>query len=197
MELNHHFGVKPLRHIRLMLQLMLLTVGLCAFGGCGGDSETGAEFGKGSLLPSAQNEGQAVDSTDSAALMANGATSDSTITAMPSLAAVPSEKSSTSAQVPQTADQKMKQSAPAKSSTAVAEGDYSVQVGSFRSQDNALALVVRVTEMGYRPEVEVASLGGQTYHRVIVNGLHSQQEAERCGEHIRSQEGITYLIRRR
>lgn len=78
-----------------------------------------------------------------------------------------------------------------------AEGDYSLQLGSFRSAENARRQADRLRELGYEPELEVASLGGQTYHRVVLRGFPERAEAERLGEHIRSQLGITYLIRQK
>ncbi len=75
------------------------------------------------------------------------------------------------------------------------KGGYSLQLGSFRSVDNARAQVERIQGLGLKPTVEVATLGGQTYHRVVLHGPADRSEAERLGEHIRSQLGITYLIR--
>jgi len=76
-------------------------------------------------------------------------------------------------------------------------GDYSLQLGSFRSADNARARAERINTLGYTPAVEVATLGGQTYHRVVLRGLGDRDAAERIGEKIRSQLGITYLIRQK
>lgn len=76
-------------------------------------------------------------------------------------------------------------------------GDYSLQLGSFRSAANARAQVERIGTLGHQPEVEVATLGGQTYHRVVLRGLADRAEAERLGENIHSRLGITYLIRQR
>jgi len=76
-------------------------------------------------------------------------------------------------------------------------GAFSLQLGSFRNVDNAHAQVARIRELGYSPTVEVASLGGQTYHRVVLRGLADRSEAERFGEHVRSELGITYLIRQK
>jgi cell division septation protein DedD len=77
------------------------------------------------------------------------------------------------------------------------EGSFGLQLGSFRSVENAQAQAERLRKLGYKPVLEVASLGGQTYHRVVLRGLPDRAEAERLGEHIRSQTGITYLIRQK
>jgi len=76
-------------------------------------------------------------------------------------------------------------------------GAFSLQLGSFRSANNARVQAERINEMGYFPVIEVASLAGQTYHRVMLHGLPDRNESERLGELIRSQLGITYLIRRK
>ncbi len=76
-------------------------------------------------------------------------------------------------------------------------GEYSLQLGSFRSAANARAEVERIAAFGHTTEVEVATLGGQTYHRVVLRGLADRAAAERLGEDISSQLGITYLIRRK
>jgi DedD protein len=78
-----------------------------------------------------------------------------------------------------------------------ADGPFSLQLGSFSSADNADRQANRIRDMGYNPGVEVATLGGQTYHRVVLRGLADRDEAERLGEHIRSQLEITYLIRQK
>ncbi|MDX2474800.1 MAG: SPOR domain-containing protein [Candidatus Krumholzibacteria bacterium] len=76
-------------------------------------------------------------------------------------------------------------------------GTFSLQLGSFRSAENARAEAERIAALGHSVVVEVASLGGQTYHRVVLRGLADRNEAERLGENIRSQLGITYLIRQK
>ena len=80
---------------------------------------------------------------------------------------------------------------------SVADGAFSLQLGSFRSAENARAQADRITGLGYAPVVEVATLAGHTYHRVVLHGLPDRDEAERLGEKIRSQLGVTYLIRRK
>jgi len=146
--------------------------------------------------------GSGLVANDSTALPDSTAVISTEDQEMPALAPVPEDngadaESTADRGVSQSADQKLTQKQNNESKKAAVDGEFSVQIGSFRSADNAHALVAKVTELGYRPEVEVASLGGQTYHRVVVFGLFSRQEAEQCGEHIRSAEGITYLIRHR
>ncbi|MBE0566782.1 MAG: SPOR domain-containing protein, partial [Krumholzibacteria bacterium] len=78
---------------------------------------------------------------------------------------------------------------------AVPGGTYSLQLGSFRSLDNARSLGARVEALGYAPVLESAVVGGQTYHRVLLRGLADRTEASRTGERLRSELGVTYLIR--
>lgn len=85
----------------------------------------------------------------------------------------------------------------ARSRVSAGTGAYSLQLGSFRSAANAEAEVARIAALGRTPDIEVATLGGQTYHRVVLHGLADRAEAERLGEEIHSQLGITYLIRQK
>lgn len=75
-------------------------------------------------------------------------------------------------------------------------GPYVLQLGSFRRAGNAEEQVARLQALGYDARIEVAVLGGQTYHRVSLVGLESKEEARRLGEKIRADLGIAYLIRR-
>jgi cell division septation protein DedD len=84
---------------------------------------------------------------------------------------------------------------PVSAKVAPVVGTFNLQLGSFRSAENAMALADRVRAMGQNPYVEVATLGGQTYHRVVLRGLKDRNQAERLGESLRGSLGITYLIR--
>jgi DedD protein len=93
------------------------------------------------------------------------------------------------------------QAAPPKARTTPAPtapgGDFSLQVGSFRQQENAGKLAAQVQELGYKARVETAVVGGLTYHRVFVRGLADRTEAENLGEELRSRLGINYLVLRK
>ena len=54
----------------------------------------------------------------------------------------------------------------------------------------------RISALGYEPVIEDSDLGGQTYHRVMLRGVGDMAEASRLGEHIHSELGIAYLVRR-
>lgn len=76
-------------------------------------------------------------------------------------------------------------------------GSYSLQLGSFGKIEGAERRVAALRTLGYAPVIETATVTGQTYHRVFLRGLPDQAAAEALGEQLRSEMGITYLIRRR
>jgi len=78
---------------------------------------------------------------------------------------------------------------------AAATGGFDLQLGSFRRESNVRVLQDQLRALGHNPEVEVASLAEQTYHRVLIRGLQSREEATRLGEDLHAQLGLTYLIR--
>jgi len=81
-------------------------------------------------------------------------------------------------------------------SVSSGEGAYSLQLGSFTNLDNARKQADRISALGYAPVIEESNLGGQTYHRVMLRGVGDMAEASRLGEHIHSEIGIAYLVRR-
>jgi len=76
------------------------------------------------------------------------------------------------------------------------DGLYSLQLGSFTNLENARNQAERIRALGYAPAIEESNLGGQIYHRVMLNGVGDMAEASRLGEHIHSKLGIAYLVRR-
>jgi len=83
-------------------------------------------------------------------------------------------------------------------STSVSSGDgaYNLQLGSFTNLDNARKQADRISILGYSPVIEESNLGGQIYHRVMLQGVGDMAEASRLGEYIHSELGIAYLVRR-
>lgn len=81
-------------------------------------------------------------------------------------------------------------------SVSSGEGAYDLQLGSFTNLDNARKQADRIGALGYAPVIEESNLGGQTYHRVMLRGVGDMAEASRLGEHIHSEIGIAYLVRR-
>jgi len=87
---------------------------------------------------------------------------------------------------------------PFESSRAGAgDGDFSLQLGSFLNDEYLAERVELIRGLGYSPVVEVASVAGQTYHRVFLRGLSDRDEAVRIGEELVSRLAITYLIRQK
>jgi len=79
---------------------------------------------------------------------------------------------------------------------ATGEGTYSLQLGSFTSLANARKQADRIQALGYKPEVVQYDLGGKIYHRVMLERIGDMAAASKLGEHIHSELGIAYLVRR-
>ena len=185
-----------LRHLPSRLALFVVIAALAALAaGCGGDKEPAPDANQSSrsMVPAGLDTA-AVDSLTAAMPAdvdaASRGTDDGEVRA-----AIKSSDTAPAAAGPSGAAQARGQTAPARVTDT--GGGYTVQLGSFARETNAEALAARVKELGYRPVVEVATLGGQTYHRVVLGGLSDRNEAERLGEHIRSELGITYLVRQK
>lgn len=162
----------------------IVSAALIALPGCGGDNDTPAPAGHALVPgPGALPDTAAVDSTalDAAAPAAEPAAE----TAAPQTIA-PAGEQPRRTEPPRTTDVARK---PAPG------GAFSLQLGSFRSLDNARRLVGRVEALGYAPVLESVVIGGETHHRVVLRGLPDRAEAAAVGERLRSELGITYLIR--
>lgn len=158
---------------------------LLAGAGCGGDKEQGDGLPAQGLVPGSVVTTETADSAGAAIDQAAADTAGQAATPAPeTLAPVP--KATPRREPPRTAAS-ARQAAPG--------GTFSLQLGSFRSLDNARALGARVEALGYAPVVESAVVAGQTYHRVLLHGLGDRSEASRTGERLRTELGITYLIR--
>jgi hypothetical protein len=84
---------------------------------------------------------------------------------------------------------------PSLSSSAGGSGAYLLQLGSFSNLENARKQADRLRDNGYDPVLETSTLGGQTYHRVVLRGLPDKSAASALGERIHAELGITYLVR--
>lgn len=84
--------------------------------------------------------------------------------------------------------------APKKQSPA--GGSFSLQVGSFRQEENAVNLAKKVKDLGYPSSIEIGDVGGLIYHRVFIRGFGDRVQAEKLGEELRSELGINYLVLR-
>lgn len=165
------------------LSAVLLAGALLAAAGCGGDKDTGEGLPARGLVPGAVQLDDTA-ATDTAALADPYAAPTEAAPAAEAL--VPPPSTTPRREPPRSADQ-ARQAAPG--------GTFSLQLGSFLSLDNARSLAARIEALGYAPDLESAVVGGQTYHRVLLSGLADRTEASRTGERLRSELGVTYLIR--
>ncbi len=191
--------VSALRRVAIFL---CLAVVLTALGGCGKDdnneaapAESTAQAQPRAMVP-ATTDSAATDSLTGAGEMENPAEAGTATGAHESVTADEGALAATKPTGDQSTETKV--SSPFNRTQVLAtDGAFSLQLGSFSNADNAQNQVKRIGDLGYTTTVEVASLGGQTYHRVVLRGLADRNEAERLGEEIRSQLGITYLIRQK
>ena len=171
----------------------LVLIGVLLLAGCGKDDK-GLDRGR---LPAYTP--QSAFPTDSATVdttLGGGTAAADTATASKPAATTTSTPSATLAAPPQGGASA--EPAPRPQDAArkpAAGGRYSLQLGSFRSLDNARALATRVEALGYEPVLESVVLGGDTHHRVLLRGLADRADASRTGETLRAKLGITYLIR--
>ncbi len=73
-------------------------------------------------------------------------------------------------------------------------GDYSLMVGSFQKEFNAIDRVKKLQKLGFRPVQEMATIGEQDYYRVHLRGIKSYDEAQNLGSFIKGKLGIDYLV---
>lgn len=185
----------PVAAILRALGLLLVMGALALVGGCGDQDDTETPARKRSLLPVAQDsivvDSLAVrsDARPAPGTLGGSAVSSSLAAAKPSLQAV--------AATGKAAAEPVAKNSIRRPRVPSVDGAFSLQLGSFRNANNARIQAERINALGYVPVIEVASLAGQTYHRVVLQDLPDREEAERLGERIRSQLGITYLIRRK
>lgn len=72
---------------------------------------------------------------------------------------------------------------------------YSVQVGSFRSREQAESLLNRLTQKGYRVAIRPTTLPGKgIWYRVQVGGFTERGAADRLAQQLASQERMTGVI---
>lgn len=80
---------------------------------------------------------------------------------------------------------------------ALGDGIFSLQLGSYTVASFAEEKAAQLRDLGYPGTVEEAEVGGQSYHRVFIRGLADRQSAEKLGEDLHTQLGLSYLIRRK
>jgi DedD protein len=96
-----------------------------------------------------------------------------------------------------TTESKPKPHAAARVSLSQA-GDYTIQVSSFQSTDQANALKGRLSKKGYAAYVQSVDLSDKgTWHRVRVGTYRDKDGAERVASDLRSQESLPATVMKR
>lgn len=92
-----------------------------------------------------------------------------------------------------------KPKAPAAARVSLSQtGDYTIQVSSFRSMDQASELKGRLSKKGYAAYVQSVDLSDKgTWHRVRVGNYRDKDGAERVASDLRSQESLPATVMRR
>lgn len=75
-------------------------------------------------------------------------------------------------------------------------GEYSLQLGSFRTRANAEARAQVIRDTGYAPEISAVVVDGTTYHRVEIRNLADRSTAERVGRELKDLLGIDFLVKK-
>ncbi len=87
---------------------------------------------------------------------------------------------------------------PARTATAPpAGGSYAVQVGAFERSVYADKRVAALGDAGISARIETAQVNGVTYHRVIVPGLPTLDEARSLAARVERDLGFATLVRKR
>jgi cell division septation protein DedD len=93
----------------------------------------------------------------------------------------------------QTAAASTKQSAAGK--VPLQAAGYSVQVGSFRSRNQAESLLHRLAQKGYRVAIQPATIPGQgVWYRVQVGGFPERGAADRLAQQLVTQERVAGVV---
>jgi cell division septation protein DedD len=95
-------------------------------------------------------------------------------------------------------DVKPKESSPASRAASSQGGDYTIQVGSSRSWEQANDLKGRLSKKGYAAYVQSVDLNDKgTWHRVRVGNYREKDAAERVANDIRNRESLQAMVTRR
>jgi len=77
---------------------------------------------------------------------------------------------------------------------SLGEGSYTVQVGSFRSKENAVDLQKRIMKWYKGTSIFPFKIHGREYFRVRVGSFETREEAYRVARKLREKEGISPLV---
>lgn len=95
-------------------------------------------------------------------------------------------------------DAKPKEPPPASRVTASQSGDYTIQVSSFRSWEQASDLKGRLSKRGYAAYVQSVDLNDKgTWHRVRIGNYRDKDAAERVANDLRNRESLQAMVTRR
>jgi cell division septation protein DedD len=188
------------RSMSMVLALTITVMVLASLSGCGKENQDDqdAQPEPGALVPGGNPDTTAVDTT--AGIVSESAYVAGTLTETEGV----TENADSSDQAPPVPEVKevrkektvTQTEARPSTSTTSSDGAYSLQLGSFTSLANARNQADRISELGYSPVIEESTLGGETYHRVMLRGVGDMAAASQLGEHIHSKLGIAYLVRR-
>ena len=73
-------------------------------------------------------------------------------------------------------------------------GPYVVQIGAFRSRENAKRLKLQVSQLGHDVSINKVDSNGKTFFAVRVNSYKSKKKAEQIGKDIKSKLGVNYRV---
>ncbi len=92
-----------------------------------------------------------------------------------------------------------KPKAPAAAAVSLSQnGDFTIQVSSFRSMDQASELKGRLSKKGYAAYVQSVDLSDKgTWHRVRVGNYRDKDGAERVASDLRSRESLPATVMKR
>lgn len=93
----------------------------------------------------------------------------------------------------------IKPKAPAATRVSLTQnGDYTIQVSSFRSMDQASELKGRLSKKGYAAYVQSVDLSDKgTWHRVRIGNYRDKDGAERVASDLRSRESLPATVMKR
>jgi cell division septation protein DedD len=112
------------------------------------------------------------------------------------LAAPPEEKRDAEARRPEATTPRPRESSTPR--PVAAGGDYTIQVSSFRSLDQASELKGRLSKKGYAAYVQSVDLNDKgTWHRVRVGSYRDKEGAERVAQDLRSRESLPATVMKR
>src|SRR6266511_4086505 len=116
----------------------------------------------------------------------------------PAAISKPEEKREAEPRRHDTTDAKPKEPPAASRVTATQSGDYTIQVSSFRSWEQASDLKGRLSKRGYTAYVQSVDLNDKgTWHRVRVGTYRDKDAAERVANDLRNRESLQAIVTRR